>query len=438
MGGRFSSYHSGYVMNLSAWQTQLAAAHQALKNNQLADAVTLYSHVLQETASLTLSPTLQELRLKALADCGRALADLGDIDGALAINQQYLQEANSDQHRVRALEAVGSALRRIGRFSEARDKYRESLKLADTIMYPSGRAKALEGLGTYYHLIGHDNEAKLYLEQAITLFKSAGDVAGQVTTLNWIGLIQSYNEVDKAITTYTEALTLARRLGHLNDVVILMDNLGESYLELYDIDKAVRLHREALDLAEQYKLGFVRSDLHRNLGVAMIYLGHISEAMYHLQLALALSQETNDVEIEAQVLFNLGMVELEQGNREIAQHHALTLQDLAQQNSSTRFMARAKFVLGKISQKLGENAAATTHWQEALYLAHQSQQQNLLWQIHAALAEAESITGLREVHWRIAAEIIQQIAHPIQDLSLKQKFLNAPPIARVLAQAQSI
>lgn len=424
-------------MDISQWQTLLADASQALKNNHFEDAVQMYHRILDATAHHDGTDLLSEIRLKALAECGRALVNMGNAEEALIISQQYLQEANNDSHRVRALEATGSALRHIGRFSEARDKYRESLKLAEAIMYPSGRAKALEGLGTYYHLMGHELEAKNYLEQAYTLFKSAGDVAGQITVLNWIGLIQSYSEIDKAITTFTESLALAHRLGRLSDVVILMDNLGENYLDLYDVEKAIKIHQEALELAEQYKLGFIFSDLHRNLGVAKIYLGHMSEAMYHLQLALGLSQEMHDVEIEAQVLFNLATVELRLGNTDIARSHALTLQSLASQNDSTRFMAWAKFALGQISQQSGDSAAAASHWQEALHLAHQSQQQTLLWQIHAALAETAALPALSLVHWRIAAEIIQQIAMPIQDPALKQKFLNATPIARVLTQVQS-
>lgn len=417
-------------------QQLIEEAQQLVNDNQPQPAAALYAEILARTETETASPQINAIRFKALAERGRILYDLGDVDLALACHERYVQEADDDHHWVKALEALGSTLRHMGRFQEARERYEASLALAEKIMYPSGRAKALEGLGTYHHLLGHEDEAQRCLHMAYSLFKSAGDVAGQVTTLTWLGLAQSYGEIDKAIATFNEALLLARKINHFNDVVILLDNQGENYQELFAIETAIQIHQEALQLAEDKQLQFILSDLYRNLGVEFGYLERYEEATHYLLLALQLSQSAKDVEIEAQVLYSLGVMEVQQGRVEQAQRFADQLNQLADFQKSLRFQARGRYVSGLVKQKRGDVVAAAAQWQETLFLAHQSHQQGLLWQIHSSLAEISSSPGLAMAHWRIAAEIIQQIAHPLQDETLKQTFLQAPPIAKVLAQVK--
>lgn len=140
--------------------------------------------------------------------------------------------------------------------------------------------------------------------------------------------------------------------------------------------------------------------------------------------------------MEAQTLYSLVVTELQQDHIGTAESYADQLFDLANRKDSERYRARARYVLGLVKQKQGDSNAAAEQWQQALFLAHQTHQQMLLWQIHASLAEASPIPGLGAVHLRIAAEIIQQIAQPIKDEALKQKFLSSSPVASVLSKAR--
>jgi hypothetical protein len=56
----------------------------------------------------------------------------------------------------------------------------------------------------------------------------------------------------------------------------------------------------------------------------------------------------------------------------------------------------------------------------------------VLWQVHAAQGELADNKALTAVHNQIAAEILHQIAAPITDDVLRQTFLNAPQVKRVL------
>jgi hypothetical protein len=155
-----------------------------------------------------------------------------------------------------------------------------------------------------------------------------------------------------------------------------------------------------------------------------------------LRLALQLSRELNDLDVEAQSLYSMALVEVNQQQVEEAERHTLQLQKLADQTNSERYWARARYALGLVRQKQGDGIAAAEQWQQALFLAHRTNQRMLLWQIHASLAEISTIPGLGAVHLRIAAEIIQQIAQPIQDETLRNHFIAAAPVAHVLKQAR--
>ena len=423
-------------MTPAVLQQIVAEAEKALDGNQPWVAVALYTDILAQTDPQSDFPENKELRLTALFERGRILHELGENEAALLAYEQYLFEAPDARHRSRAIEATGTTLRQMGRFQEAREKYEESLKLAEKVMYPYGRAKALYGLGTYHHLMGHEDEAQKYLQMAYMLYKSSGSITGQIETLILMGLMQSYNQIDKSITTYNEALHLARNQGAIRDLVTILNNLGECYQDLFDMEQALAIHQEALLLALQAQLRPIQADLYRNIGVDLTFLEKFVTAQENLQQALQISREVEDADVEAQVLYSLAITEVKQDHLESAQQYADLLLDLASRKESDRYRARAYYALGLTKQQQEDPIAAAEQWQQALFLAHQTHQQMLLWQIHASLAEISAIPGLGAVHLRIAAEIIQQIAQPIKDEALRQKFLSSPYVARVISKAR--
>ena len=70
-------------------------------------------------------------------------------------------------------------------------------------------------------------------------------------------------------------------------------------------------------------------------------------------------------------------------------------------------------------------------WQEALFLAHETEQRFLCWQLHVELAHIAPNPNLCTVHLNMAREIINQIATPIEDEELRRSFLQAPLVQAV-------
>jgi tetratricopeptide (TPR) repeat protein len=179
------------------------------------------------------------------------------------------------------------------------------------------------------------------------------------------------------------------------------------------------------------------ADLARNLGVDLVYLDRLEEGLAHLHRALAISEETGQAAIKLQTLYSLALAEIEKGELEAAQAHAEALLQEARQTKSRTYEADALYALGLCYQAQGEVGQATQVWQQASFLAHETEQRWLLWQIHAELAKAAPEAGLVQVHRRIAAEVIEQIAYPIADEEMRQGFLQAPAVQEVLSQTES-
>ncbi len=86
-------------------------------------------------------------------------------------------------------------------------------------------------------------------------------------------------------------------------------------------------------------------------------------------------------------------------------------------------------------QKHGYPHGAEELWHRALFLAHETDRRTLLWQIHAGLADVADSEGLALVHYRIAGEVLRQIAEPIDDEDLRETFLNAATIKQLLEKS---
>ena len=75
-------------------------------------------------------------------------------------------------------------------------------------------------------------------------------------------------------------------------------------------------------------------------------------------------------------------------------------------------------------------------WQQAVLVAHEAGKHMLIWQLHAALAQIAPTSELGLIHFRMAAEMIEQVIYPIENKALRRKFLEAKPVQDVLSQVK--
>lgn len=418
---------------------QAAAAAESAGNHP--QAIQLYTALLEQIAADPAGAALDEARLAALRERGRLLNFVGEEEEALASYEHYHLEAAPGRSAIEALVLLGNQRCYMGQYQRAVETLHEALQLAEGLNYTAGRAKGYGGLGLVHVYLGRPEEALAYLTKSIALLEQLGDTVEQARMWNRIGVTHMrLGQVDKAVVALQEASALARQKAKEDSLAFeltihVLNNLGECFQYLFDMDQALVYHYEGLAMAAG-KVFYLEADLCRNIGVELCYLDRLAEGIEYLHRSLKLAHDINQYNIAMQALFSLALAEIQQGDLESGYEHGRQLKEKAEQSNARGDLADALYAQGLYYRLRGAGEVAQQLWQQALFLAHETARRMLLWQIHAELARVAANRELAGVHNRIAAEIIQQIAYPIQDKTLREKFLQATPVVAILQQLE--
>ncbi|MEZ4643010.1 MAG: tetratricopeptide repeat protein [Chloroflexota bacterium] len=286
----------------------LASAQACVQAHDYHGAVALYKDALARLDPQTAVPDLKENRLYVLRECGRLLGILGDQETALALHQQYQQEAGETRNGLIGLIYIGQHLRGLGRYQDALHAYEKALALAEQLQDADGQARSLMGIGSTYLVQGATEQALDCFTEAYEHFAASGNIQGQVQMANLTGVAQATGgQFEKAIRAFHNGLKMARQLRLHEREAVLLNNLGECYQLLFASEQALACHQEGLALVETARLRLVEADLCRNIGIDLCYLGRVDEGLEYLQRALSISQTTGNVDIEQYTLAALSL-----------------------------------------------------------------------------------------------------------------------------------
>lgn len=419
-------------MNTAQLAQLLDQAEAADKKHEYEQAIRLYTRVVEQTEGTEIDPITREIRLAALRKNGRLHRLSGEFEAALACYEQYYLDVGSGEQAVDALSLLANQLNHMGRYDEALKASREALALTEALNYALGRATAFQNIGRAYAHLGRTEDSERSLRKALALFEQVDEKKEIARTCNWLGIsLIDQGYLDKGIYAFQQALMLSDHISGVQKATIL-NNLGECHQLLFDMERALAYHQQAMALTTSLQINYLEADLTRNLGVDLWHLGELEEGFAYLQKSLTVSQKTGQQDIRLQTLAALAEVELVRGHIEAALQYAETLKSEAEEYKARHYQARGFYALGLCYQYQKETVKAEQMWHQALFLAHETNQLGLLWCIHAGLAEVVSVSALAETHYRIAAEVIDQITYPIEDETLRTTFLNAPPVKAVL------
>jgi tetratricopeptide (TPR) repeat protein len=377
-------------------------------------------------------------RLLALHHLGDASRRLGHDPEAMEWYEQCFEEAGEHgRYAVLALEGIAHILAQSGKIDEAQAKLQDAYQLAEHLNDPYSRAIVIHQKGHQAWFQEHLEDSLVFYQQALSVYQQLRYLESQLAVWTDIGLAHHYiGRLDKAINCYQEALKIARHLQHPT-IGMLLSNIGECYQDLFAFEQARQYHQDAITATKSLPLETdnllsTLADSYRNLGVDLYLLGEINNGRKQLQKALSLLDEEDDLDIRMQTYYTFGLMELEQAHWDKVWHLIQESLALSDEHELRVHKARVLYLAGLYQQQKGDRAAAQAALQEAQFLAHDTGQRWVLWQVHAAQGELADNKALTAVHNQIAAEILHQIAAPITDDVLRQTFLNAPQVKRVL------
>ncbi|MGQ9467249.1 MAG: tetratricopeptide repeat protein [Anaerolineae bacterium] len=386
--------------------------------------------------SLPSSPEREHLRWELLLHRGRARFLMGDYAG-LADFQTVRDRSPDPVQRAEALIGVADCHNGMGSYAVAEEEYQTALQEAEASRSDICRIRAWIGLGTLCWKQGRIEEAIRILNQARSALQRTPDLHELGRVLLGLGIAYDFaGQIEEAIAAYEDALKCFRSLQDGHRTAATLNNVGEIYQELRDLERALRYHEEAIRLASQSGADRVSIDITRNLGVDMLLMGRYSEAMLALNQALSRARAIHDKDLALQALYNLGDAFLRQGEVDRALAIAGELADEAAAIRSELHAARAQLLQGRAYLARGDRSTAQNILQAALGHAHAIPSRWLLWQLHAALGRATNDPQIAQVHFRIAADFIHQIADPLSDPNLRSRFLSQPEIQTVIRRAE--
>jgi len=112
-----------------------------------------------------------------------------------------------------------------------------------------GQAHCIRGLGTIALDRSDLDDARAQYEQALTLYRQAGDVLGQAHCIRGRGDIAlRRSDLDDARAQYEQALTLYRQAGNVIGEANCIQGLGDIARDRSDLDDARAQYQQALTL----------------------------------------------------------------------------------------------------------------------------------------------------------------------------------------------
>jgi DNA-binding SARP family transcriptional activator/Flp pilus assembly protein TadD len=316
-----------------------------------------------------------------------------------AINLLY--PARSKHLRPRILEPDAP----IARFSRAVDAAewlaaeRANLIAAGTYAadhdWPAHTSHLAATLHPYLYDHAHHAEALTLYTQALDMSRRLGDKAAEARTLIDIGWVDMrHGRYEQAAERARRAFGLYRETEDRFGQARAQNMLGIAYERQGRYEQAHQHLQQALDLYR--KIGERVGETHAvgNLGIVYERQGRYEQAYQCLQQALDLYRELGDRGLEEAIArSNLGLVYRRLGRYEQARAHHRQALKVFRELGNRSEQARALNGLGEAAQALGDLAQAADDHDAALALAREVGSRHEQARAHASLARAHHDLG---------------------------------------------
>lgn len=361
---------------------------------------------------------------------------LSEFDEAEADYRESLETTDDVEQTARARVRLGEVIDFRGEYDKAKPIYQQALQEAIQSHNLLVIGRAQRGLGVLNRRQGNTETAVDHLTQALAAFRQIGEAREQARVLTSLGRTRhARGEIQSALEANAAALKIFQSLNDRWREVQVLSDIGECHQALYDIEVARQYHQKALDLANEVGADLLKPEIKRNLGVDLFEQGDVEKGLYYLQAALDGAKEIGNREHEALAYYNLARAYIRQSNLEMANRMVLQLQGIAEELDSDRYRALGAFAKGELLFYEGERDTAVQHLNKAMLAAQTSLDRGVLWKLHATMSHVINNSEIAAVHQTIAADFIRQTAEPLQDQTLKRRFLQAPPVIAVLDAA---
>lgn len=177
----------------------------------------------------------------------------------------------------RVQNALGAALRELGKHREAADACGRAVRLLSGQQAPGELAAALNNLGLARSDLGEHDEAIQALEQAVEIFAAASEPRQRVTALHNLGQARAAaGDHAAAAKLYEEAIADADPETMPHQWALLQHALGVSLTAVGESHRAVEAFANSLRVFTRQRYPFQYALAKNNLGLACAQIGDVT------------------------------------------------------------------------------------------------------------------------------------------------------------------
>jgi serine/threonine protein kinase/Tfp pilus assembly protein PilF len=335
----------------------------------------------------------------ALVGAGEAETQLGNAQQALTHLNTALplaiqfdnQEQQATIHR-----AIGTAYGVAGRPDEALRHLDQSLTLEQQLKRRAGIGDTLFSMGNVYLNTGKLDEAQKAYEGSLALSREIQNRRGIADALINLGVLHGDGRGDHeaALNRYREALQTVRDLGDKNSEALVLNNIGNIYLNRAQFEEARTYFERALTLHEQIQVPGPLADTLHNLGVTAANAGDFGGAVRYYLRALENRRKAGRGPGEAIELYSIGVQYEYQGQLGKAiESHEAALKKLEEIGESGFWLIAIQAQYASALSQAGRAAEAQPLLHKALSAAQSAGHQHLIAQIPTFQGDAFLFQG---------------------------------------------
>ena len=211
-------------------------------------------------------------------------------------------------------------------------------------------------LAKFYNERQECETARQLCEDALQVFRTAGQQLGVIKALNRLGIIARYQEnLEEADIHFTEALELARVLDDKWHIAFSLNNLGLTAYDRLHFEEAKLRYTESLHLARELEDKPGIAYALNNLGKTANQQGLREEARRYYTESLRLTRELSTSSAGLLYLLDsLGREALRHGEYEEARHCYTESLAYRKENGSPREVADSLYQFGQLAHAEGE------------------------------------------------------------------------------------
>ncbi len=210
--------------------------------------------------------------------------------------QQLNLHKENDMARVDLLNAIGFEYWIINA-NESIVFGKKALRLASTLSYGNGLAKANRIIGVAHWAQGNQNKALEYLNTSHEFYKKIQDRTGLANTRLNIGMVYAdLKEYEKALHHYEQAINEFTALGLKGRIATTFTKIGTILIEQHKDAEALQYLTDALQMHIANNFTYGIAEAHNRLGVLYLHKSEIEQASYHIKKSMELGITVNDID----------------------------------------------------------------------------------------------------------------------------------------------